>query len=155
MKKIILVLMSAMTLGLAACGGGSSSSSDSSSGDRFSGVQTITILGESEQAGFVMTVSGSTVTIRDEDFTASGALNSNGRFSVTVPPFALSVDGISCTFNLVYTGTISGNSTSGNLSGSATCLGTRFAITGTFAANKGNSKQLVNSLSDVVLSLVK
>jgi len=65
MKKYISILLTSITLTLAACGGGGSDSS--TSGTRFTGAQTITVLGSSSQAAFVMTVSGSSVTINDED----------------------------------------------------------------------------------------
>jgi hypothetical protein len=154
MRKYILIMVSIMTLSIAACGGGDSSSDSSTSGSRFTGVQTLTLLGESSQAAFVMTVSDSTVTINDADFTASGALDSNNNFSVTVPPFSITDSGITCTFNVVYTGTVSGSTSSGNISGSTSCLGSTFSITGTFAANSNNGKQLTTTFSKAIVDTV-
>lgn len=135
MKKYVLMMMSCMALVLAACGGGGSSS-ESSSGDRFSGGQTITTLGESENAPFVMTIDGNTVTVVDEDFTASGELNGNN-FTVNVPAFSFTEDGITCTFNIAYSGSlISETMTSGSISGSVSCDGIDFPVTGTFSANR-------------------
>ena len=150
----MLILVYTMTLLLAACGGGDSSS-DSSAGTRFTGLQTIVVLGNASQAAFVMTVSGTTVTINDDDFTASGTLNGNN-FTVTVPNFTATVDGITCTFtNLTYTGSISGTTASGNLSGSAVCSGITLSITGTFSANSGSGKQVINTFSQAVVELAK
>jgi len=153
MKKYISILLTSITLTLAACGGGGSDSS--TSGTRFTGAQTITVLGSSSQAAFVMTVSGSSVTINDEDFTASGALQGND-FSVAVPPFTQTLDGITCTFNITYTGILEAPTrATGTLNGSSvSCLGSSFAITGNFAANAGNAKQLLKTLSQAITELV-
>ena len=134
MKKLFLILLSTMSLILAACGGGGSSS-DSSSGDTFNGAQTIVVLGESSDSSFVMSIDGTTATILDEDFTASGTLN-GANFTVNVPPFSFTEDGLTCVFDITYNGSlVSETRVEGTISGSGVCDGVNLPISGTFAAN--------------------
>jgi ABC-type glycerol-3-phosphate transport system substrate-binding protein len=155
MKKIKLVLLSIGVLVLSACGGGDSSSSVS--GERYSGTQNLVVLGTSSPAAFAMVVSteNSTVTILDVSFTASGPL-SGGEFKVTVPAFSETVDGVTCTFNdIVYSGTVSGANASGSISGNFSCDGIGpFSLTGNFSATKGNSKQLKQTFTQAIKTMM-
>ena len=81
-------------------------------------------------------VQGNNVTLTVEGVSVNTTLN-NGAFSVTVP-VAETDDGITCKGSATASGTVSGNSTTGKLSGSATCTGNGLnvpvTLTGSFNA---------------------
>jgi hypothetical protein len=155
MRKYFLTLISALALTFTACGGGRSSSGGSSSDGLYTGTQTLVLsspglASTSTPATFAMEVSGSTVTVLDPDFTASATLDANNRFSASSPTVSFPVEGITCTGRLTYTGTVSGNTASGNLSGSFNCGGLVITVSGTFTATRGSAKQLNKTLVDVI-----
>ena len=155
MKHLSLIIISIASLLLAACGGGGSSSN--TSGEQFTGTQTITFAGNSEQTRFVMAVTESQVTILDEDFTASGARSGN-RFSVTVPTFSVNDGGDRFDFNIQYTGTFESETrATGSLNGTVTWVNVNstLPISGTFAANRGSAKIANQTLSQALIALAK
>lgn len=147
-----LILGAAIALLLSACGGGGSSSNSSDSGTRYTGTQNITFsasrFNQPVSSRFIMTVDGNSVFITDEGnpaVTASGTLNGN-QFTATGNSSG-TLDNITCTFRLTYTGTISGNQAQGSVRGTAPCsdnsLSVTFNASGSFSATTGSGKVLI------------
>ena len=156
-KNIIFSI--SMALFVTACGGGSSSSGGSDNGVRvFTGTQNIIVsargVSEVGSSDFVLEADGNNITIRDEDFIATGVANA-GNFSITSPMFTLEVDAQSrCTGSVTYTGTIIGVQVTGDLAGSFDCGFATVRVTGRFDASTNNrAKSLQSSLSDILKSI--
>lgn len=158
--KYLMILVA--MLGVVACGGGSSSSEPS--GTTYNGSQQVTVrfveIGESttSTAPFRLIVSGNSVfitdTAGDNAVTANGTL-SGSNFTATSNS-SFSEDGVTCTFNWTYTGTISGNVASGRISGTLDCTDGSASLSapssGTFTGNLATAtKQFTGKgLSDLV-----
>ena len=150
MKQLIFI--AALALLVTGCGGGGSSSDASGAGTRYSGVQNITFSANGTSSAssvrFVMVVNDDTVFITDEGnpaVTARGTLN-GGQFTATGNSTG-TVDGITCTFRLTYTGTVADGRTQGNFNGTAPCVQggatINFTVSGSFSATSGSGKILV------------
>jgi hypothetical protein len=157
MRIKLLILISILTAILTACGQGGSSSDNASfaSSNRFVGTQAISISSELDVAAFAMNVSGSNVSIDDENFSASGILNTDGQFSVTSPSLSISVDKVTCTGSISYVGSVLNDSISGNLDGLFSCTGVEFPVSGTFSATRGASRNITKTFLNVVLQSVE
>ena len=137
--KIRLFLLSCIVLVLAACGGGSSTSDEASAGENnFVGTQTITLsnaeISVTETDNFTLAVDEQVVTVVDEDFNATGTLNSDNRFVVSSPIFSTTSDGVTCSGSVTYSGQISGSTTAGTIQGEFNCSGVVFDVSGEFSA---------------------
>lgn len=153
MKSIYLVILSAF---LTSCGGGDSSS-EQPSGVTYSGVQQANLVSSLvvqpiTNIPFRMVVSDNSVFITDtadQPVEARGTLSGN-RFTATSNSSG-SIDGITCTFNWTYSGTVQSNNVSGSISGPVTCVlatgNTVFNTSGSFSGTTGNSKALSSSSS--------
>ena len=129
---------------LSACGGGSSSS-DTPAGIEFRGTQQLTIRGgginETESTNFLLVLSGNTIFITDSGnpaATASGTLSGDS-FTATGDR-TVTEDGLTCTFNLTYTGSIIDNAARGNITGNVPCSGlgssVNFSASGSFTGTR-------------------
>jgi len=135
--KFLVILV--LVFFLSACGQGSSSSGEKrSKSNNFDGKQSITLTnGESEateEDDFVATLEGNIVTIIDENFNAKGELNSQNQFVVSSPMFSTSSAEVTCTGNVVYTGSINGANIIGEIKGEFICSEIVFDVTGSFSA---------------------
>ena len=137
--KIRFSLFSCLILLLAACGGGSSTSDEAGAEENnFVGTQTITLsnadISVTETDNFTLAVDEQVVTIVDEDFNATGTLNSDNQFVVSSPIFSTTSDGVTCSGSVTYSGQIVGENTTGNIQGEFNCSGTVFDVSGEFSA---------------------
>lgn len=136
-----LIFICPLLVLLAACGGGSSSSEDArGKANDFIGTQTITLNNAGNSAtetdSLTLSVNQQVITLIDEDFNATGALNSDNQFVISSPMFSTTSGGITCTGNVVYNGQIAGNDTDGTIQGEFNCSGTVFDLTGEFSASR-------------------
>ena len=137
--KIRFSLFSCLILLLAACGGGSSTSDEAGAEENnFVGTQTITLsnadISVTETDNFTLAVDEQVVTVVDEDFNATGTLNSDNQFVVSSPIFSTTSDGVTCSGSVTYSGQIVGANTTGNIQGEFNCSGTVFDVSGEFSA---------------------
>ena len=130
-----------MMLMLAACGGGSSTSDEAGTNeDNFVGTQTITLsnadISVTETDNFTLLVDEQVVTVVDEDFNATGTLNSDNQFVVSSPIFSTTSDGVTCSGSIIYSGQIVGSNATGTIQGEFNCSGTVFGVSGEFSATR-------------------
>lgn len=142
-------------LGLVACGGGGSGSGGGSSVTTiYLGSESLT-LGSAgvppttSVIGITITITGNMVTISDAEGTSGTAPMSADGMSFIVPiRFPIVVGGVSCSFEVIHTGMISGASITGTLSGTSPCSGAglSFIVTssGTFSATQSSSAKSLN-----------
>ena len=152
MRLIKLICCLLFTAFIASCGGGGSSSGGSSSNDNSSsefdgfyvgsGTLTTTNDGQSFTDPFEIsiTIGNGSVTIIAHLISGQAALNPDGR-SYTVTAVSSSTSGTTtCTTTSVFVGTISGNQTTGTVSGGTTCSDGALSIvssdSGNFTATK-------------------
>ena len=140
---------------LSACGGGSSDSSQSPTIDTLVGTQQITFSGnginDTQSNAFVLllndgTDAGSPIDIADNGslgVSASGTINFNSvdiDFTATGNPTVI-INGISCTLNVTYRGSVIENdeaetaTTNGSVSGTGVCGSTPINISGSFSGS--------------------
>ncbi len=162
MSKFSTVCLLSILLSLGACGGGSSSgggdsggSSGSASEDSagelssiagtYRGTGTATVSG----GGFSETVTDEIQIKISEDDTISfgepgeppvgtASVNRNGdTFSISIPGSYFNEPGIDCTGNVIVTGTVSGDTITGDINSSdASCNSVPITITGSFNLEK-------------------
>lgn len=163
MKKLLVLLFS---LGLTACGGGGSGGGSGGSpfDGNYNGVATVVfsapgIPNSTELITTNFTISGTTIAITDGEISGTGTLNPDGSFSI---PFSGidTLDGITCQLNLTFTGTVSGNTVTGNVSGSAPCSGFGISVTvaiqGSFSANRvGRAVANSSSMAEGIRAMLK
>jgi len=133
-----LIIVSAFVVFLTACGQGSISSGENrSKSNSFDGTQSITLTNgtssATEEDDFVATLEGNIVTIIDENFSAKGELNSQKGFVVSSPMFSTSTAEVTCTGNVIYTGSINGANIIGEIKGEFICSEIVFDVTGSFS----------------------
>ena len=166
MKNIRLLLLGIFSLAITACGGGSSSDGSGGGGTVYSGTETLTLSfpGIPSQTGtfaITITISEGRVTITDGDISGTAPLSADGK-NYTVPvSFSISESGITCQFNIIHTGKISGTTTSGTISGSSPCRGPggigTITASGAFTATQSGAAKMIvgESFSGAVKSFVR
>ena len=165
MKIIRIIFLGIFALALTACGGSSSSSGGGGGAIVYTGTLNATASAPgvppvTESGPITITVSGGQVTIFDGTNTATAPLSADGKNYKVPQPLTIPVTGGSCSGSIVYTGTITGSTTSGTAAGSTLCSasGLTFTITlsGNFSATQSSvTKSLSgNGLSGVVESIV-
>ena len=148
MKYLRALMVLAFASALAACGGGGSSggggSANTASDGVYNGAVQITVRSGSyvDTGTYAMqvTIGGGRAAVNVGTVNGSAPLSADGlNFSVPATG-SNSENGVTCTTNDVYTGTITGNQARGNVSGSMTCTqgGTRylFSLSGPFVTTK-------------------
>ena len=142
MKSLnFLLLITSIVFLLSACGqGGSSSTATKSKVRNFLGEQTIVLTNDGQSASevddFILKLTGNVITVVDEDFSATGVLDSENKFSLSSPSFSTSSDGITCSGSVSYSGLIVGDSVTGEITGEFNCSGITFNVTGSFSAER-------------------
>lgn len=149
MEKLNVIAFFSLFLFLSACGGGSSSGGGQTNDGVFSGSAEFTLSAEGESEtqivpiGFVIQNNVITnFTLGDEMTEPSVALTGNS-FSVSgSQDMAITTDGVSCiTPILTLSGTVAGDTITGNLSGAIECTVSGETITvevsGAFTATRG------------------
>lgn len=154
MSKLIYGCLLSVLLLLGGCGGGSSSGGGETnggddSGSDIAGTYVGTGTATASGGGFSETVTGPIqITISSDNKVAFGepgeppvgttTLNASGDgFSMSIPASFFNQSGIECTGTLNVTGSVSGNSITGDIAGSGvTCNGIPFTITGSFDLEK-------------------
>ncbi|MGH1426601.1 MAG: hypothetical protein ACRBEE_01575 [Arenicella sp.] len=136
-----LSFITSFILLIAACGQGGSSSTETKTKVRnFVGQQTIVLTNNGQSASemddFILKLTGNVVTVVDEDFSATAVLSSDDTFFLSSPSFSTTSDGITCTGNVSYSGTINGDNVSGDIAGEFNCSGIIFNVTGDFSAER-------------------
>ena len=128
LRTTILVL--GAVVAISGCGGGGSDTGGGGGGQVFTGTENVTIRGRgtsiavSETLGLSISINGSAVVITNTDgSTFRGSVDANSRYTATGSALAGDIgDGVVCEpLVLNYTGSVSGNTTSGSLSGFAKC----------------------------------
>jgi len=149
MKRILKAALFFSSLALVACGGGGGSSSGGG-GDAtqyagtYSGSGTINILrsgrriaGNTGGVIFVIRPTGEILYQEPSGAALGGAILNGNKFSIKVSASVLNQPGLRCSGKIIYTGSVSGRSLSGNISSNAfSCNGKPLTATGSFKAGK-------------------
>ena len=157
-----------MVIFLSACGGGGGSSDGAGGnpGRVFSGSETFTLSApgvppDTSLIPITITISGNQITYSDGDLSGTATISADGMSFIVALEITI-VDSIGrCNGEIVYTGTISGDSISGSGSGQIPCsfntgqtatitARSTFTATETTAAKAIKGKTLTESLSGYV-----
>lgn len=137
----------ALVASLAACGGGSDSGGGGGGSNPFAGTYngigtlTLSAPGVAPQTAtgtiqFVIDPQGNVTSDPGTDFSGTGKLNGN-TFVIVLGPEQLQPDGMSCAGTVSLTGTVDGNTITGQFSSTGfTCNGVPITWTGTFSATR-------------------
>lgn len=162
------LMMFAVFFALSACGGGGDSSSGAggtapvSHAGTYNGFAMVTVsmpgLAPETVTGTIQIVidtAGNVTSDPNTPFSGDGTLTGNS-FTVMVPAGSVNQPGIACAGMIVITGTVSGNTTSGSISGDAVaCNGVPVQISGTFEAARAPGPSQSRAASPVGDSLME